>query len=73
MQILHFAKMFYAQNCLRLCEELASLYSFNANVVRTLVYIAVAYARAYIPSNFVFFAVTSVTHKEEKSVVGRDK
>ena len=30
-------------------------------------------ARAYIPSNFVFFAVTSVTHKEKKSGVGRDK
>ena len=63
-------RMFYAQNCLRLCEEFASFYSFNANVVRTLVYIAVAYARAYIPSNFVFFAVTSVTHKEKKVGLG---
>ena len=26
--------------------------------------------RAYIPSNFVFFAVTSVTHKEKKVWLG---
>ena len=60
-------RMFYAQNCLRLCEEFASLYSFNANVARTLVYIAVAYARAYIPSNFVFL-LSHLSHSRRRKV-----